>query len=131
MNMLNYITHKFLKFFKGGKDYMYMSIAESEAEVERAYEAFYGAYKSNLLKIEYEWQNAFNASRECKISLKSLNRTASYMKNNFKKTFDDNVNKFLYVYFRNKPETLNDEVIEICKIAVKTRIYTEIDRIFD
>ncbi|EAE8754636.1 hypothetical protein BSR75_15280 [Listeria monocytogenes] len=110
---------------------MYMSIAESEQEIEKSYDAFYGAYRSSLLTIERQWQNAFNASRENGMSLKSLVRTASLMNSSTKKKLEDDINKFLYVYFRNKPETLNDEVIEICKIAVKTRIYTEIDRIFD
>ncbi|EHO5109423.1 hypothetical protein KLP99_001623 [Listeria monocytogenes] len=108
-----------------------MSIAESEVEIEKAYSAFLSAYKKDLMKAEYGWKNAFNASRECNMSLKSLSRTAEYMKNNFKNTYEDNVNKFLYVYFKNKPDEINEEIIEICKVAVRQRIFSDIEKIFN
>ncbi|HEL9522347.1 TPA: hypothetical protein ACSJUE_002290 [Listeria monocytogenes] len=110
---------------------MYMSIVESEKEIEKAFDAFYGAYKSSLLAIERQWQNAFEASRKSGMSLKSLVRTAALMSSSTKKDLEGDINRFLYVYFRNKPEELHEEVIEICKIAVKNEIYKEVDRIFD
>lgn len=110
---------------------MYMSIAESEQEIEKAYDAFYGAYKSSLLSKEQQWQNAFEASRKSGMSLRSLVRAAALMKSNTKKDLEKDINRFLYVYFRNKPDGLHDELIEICKIAVKNEIYKEVDRIFD
>ncbi|EAD0432108.1 hypothetical protein [Listeria monocytogenes] len=110
---------------------MYMSIAESEREIEKACDAFYSAYKTRLMKTEYSWKNAFNASIKSNMSLNSLSRTAEFMKRNIKEEFDDNINKFLYIYFRNKPETIDNEVIEICKTAVRMNVHKEIDRIFD
>ncbi|MBC1374195.1 hypothetical protein HB839_01505 [Listeria sp. FSL L7-1699] len=108
-----------------------MSIAESEREIEKACDAFYSAYKSRLMKTESSWKNAFNASVKCNMSLNDLTRTAEYMKRNMKEEFDDYINKFLYIYFKNKPETIDNEVIEICKIAVRMNVHKEIDRIFD
>ncbi|EAE6587864.1 hypothetical protein JT279_001720 [Listeria monocytogenes] len=108
-----------------------MSIAESEREIEKACDAFYSAYKSSLIKTEYQWKNAFNASRESNLSLKSLSRTAEFMKRNLKEEYDDNINKFLYIYFRNKPQSIESEIIDICKIAVRISVHKEIDRIFD
>ncbi|MBC1506322.1 hypothetical protein HCJ58_04945 [Listeria sp. FSL L7-1509] len=108
---------------------MYMSIVESEQEIEKACDAFLGAYKNDLLKIRYKWKIAFEASRET-VSLRSLLHTAELMVKNTMTTYEDNVNRFLYVYFRNKPEQLCEEVIEICKVAVKQRVLEEIERIF-
>ncbi|EAC5586490.1 hypothetical protein NB38_01535 [Listeria monocytogenes] len=108
---------------------MYMSIAESEQEIEKACDAFLGAYKKDLMQMRYKWKNAFNASKET-IPLKTLISTGEYMIINTMATYEDNVNRFLYVYFRNKPEELHEEVIEICKVAVKQRVLEEIERIF-
>lgn len=110
---------------------MYMSIIESEAEIEKACDAFFSAYKKDLLKIEHTWKNTFDAARENDISLKSLVKTSELTKYNLKITYDDNINKFLYVYFRNKPESIHEEVIEICKSAVRQNVYKELERIFD
>ncbi|MBC2262842.1 hypothetical protein HCB45_14940 [Listeria sp. FSL L7-0091] len=47
-----------------------MSIIESEAEIEKVCDAFFSAYKKDLLKIEHTWKNTFDAARENDISLK-------------------------------------------------------------
>ncbi|EPD3870771.1 TPA_asm: hypothetical protein GF125_01745 [Listeria monocytogenes] len=108
---------------------MYMSIVESEQEIEKACDAFLGAYKKELMQMRYKWKNAFDASKGT-IPLKKLISTGEYMVKNTMITYEDNVNQFLYVYFRNKPERFNEEVIEICKSAVKQRVFQEIERIF-
>ncbi|EAC4010624.1 TPA: hypothetical protein OUF62_002911 [Listeria monocytogenes] len=108
---------------------MYMSIAENEQEIEKACDAFLGAYKKDLMKIQYTWENAYNASKGT-IPLKTLVGTGKYMVKNTMRTYEDNVNKFLYVYFRNKAENVHEEIIEICKIAVKQRVLQEVEKIF-
>lgn len=101
-----------------------------EAEAIKANDAFMSVHAKNYAKMKRAWDNAKKASIEEGHSIRSLARTSAYLSNSNYHFMTEEMNKFLYVYFRNKPYELLEEQQMYCKAFVRLEIKRELESIF-
>ncbi|EIF6131966.1 hypothetical protein HCJ19_09025 [Listeria seeligeri] len=102
-----------------------------EAEAMKAHEAFYSVHAKQYIDTKKTWDKTKKACLdEQAVSIKSLVRTADYLLESMYRQMTKDMNRFLYVYFRNKPFELSEDEIMFCKAFVKIEIKRELERIF-
>ncbi|EPE3378620.1 hypothetical protein ACSH5D_000302 [Listeria monocytogenes] len=101
-----------------------------EAEAIKANDAFVSVHAKNFAKMKRNWDNAKKACIEEGHSIRRLARTSAYLSDSNYRLVIDEMNKFLYVYFRNKPYELSEEQRSYCKAFVRLELKRELESIF-
>lgn len=111
-----------------------MSLMETavnlETEALKANDAFMSVHAKNFAKMKHNWDNAKKACLEEGFSIRELARTSAYLSNSNYHYMTDEMNKFLYVYFRNKPYDLSEDERTYCKAFVRLEMKKELESIF-
>lgn len=111
-----------------------MSLMETavnlETEALKANDAFMSVHAKNFAKMKCNWDNAKKACLEEGFSIRELARTSAYLSNSNYHYMADEMNKFLYVYFRNKPYDLSEDERTYCKAFVRLEMKKELESIF-
>ncbi|MBC2193264.1 MULTISPECIES: hypothetical protein [Listeria] len=101
-----------------------------EAEAIKACDAFMSVHAKKYAKMKHNWDNAKKACMKEGHSIRRLARTSAYMSNSNYHYMADEMNKFLYVYFRNKPYEISEEQRLYCKAFVQLEMRRELESIF-
>lgn len=112
-----------------------MSLMETavnlETEALKANDAFMSVHAKNFAKMKCNWDNAKKACLlEEGFSIRELARTSTYLSDSNYHLMIDEMNKFLYVYFRNKPYDLSEDERTYCKAFVRLEMKKELESIF-
>ncbi|EAC6222727.1 hypothetical protein EIL97_06795 [Listeria monocytogenes] len=102
-----------------------------ETEALKANDAFMSVHAKNFAKMKCNWDNAKKACLlEEGFSIRELARTSAYLSDSNYHLMIDEMNKFLYVYFRNKPYDLSEHERTYCKAFVRLEMKKELESIF-
>ncbi|HAO5758335.1 TPA: hypothetical protein IP900_002697 [Listeria monocytogenes] len=101
-----------------------------EAEAIKANDAFMSVHAKNFAKMKHTWDNAKKACLEEGFSIRELARTSAYLTDSNYHLMVDEMNKFLYVYFRNKPYDLSEDEQTYCKAFVRLEMKRGLESIF-
>ncbi|EEO6567419.1 hypothetical protein G6H68_002764 [Listeria monocytogenes] len=101
-----------------------------EAEAIKANDAFMSVYAKKYAKMKRNWDNAKKACIEEGHSIRRLARTSAYLSDSNYRLVIDEMNKFLYVYFRNKPYDLSEDERTYCEAFVQLEMKRELESIF-
>lgn len=111
---------------------MYREKVNVELECEKALDAFLQAHNREFVKMEENWNQLVHNCRhfEIKESLQNLTRTGKFTAKCLKDEMEDKMNRFLYIYFKNKPQSYDADVKGTCKDFVKESVRKKIDMIY-
>ncbi|MBC2294739.1 hypothetical protein HCC36_16065 [Listeria booriae] len=111
---------------------MYGTKLNVELESQKALEAFLQAHNRDFVEMEEKWnQLVYNCRNfEIKASLQNLAHTGKFTANCLKDEMEEKINRFLYIYFKNKPHSYSEEVKMVCKEFVKINVFRKIDVIY-
>ncbi|EKZ3573856.1 hypothetical protein Q5A76_002365 [Listeria monocytogenes] len=102
-----------------------------ETEALKANDAFMSVHAKKFAKMKCNWDNAKKACLlEEGFSIRELARTSAYLSDSNYHLMIDEMNKFLYVYFRNKPYDLSEDERTYCKAFVRLEMKKELESIF-
>ncbi|MDT0109343.1 hypothetical protein QJV45_02655 [Listeria booriae] len=111
---------------------MYRDQINVDRECEKALGAFLQAYSKEFADIEKSWNELVVNCRngEFKETLQNLVSTGQYTAKNLKTEMVEKINRFMYIYFKNKPSEFQTDIKEVCASFVKAGVFRKLDKVF-